>query len=242
MRRGVARALAALALALALPSAVAQHVMHHAARHAAPRAGAANVTRVLAYGDSLTAGFYGGGRLFHPYASQLSRRLGGCVVDHIGASGFTAAEMRASLGAGSGHVDVDSTRRSWVALDAALQQAQPPYTHVVILAGTNDLGSLLHEDGRRTPEGVADDVQALHRAALSANARTAAVTVPQPAYEEAHTAIAPKRAAINDALRRFAAATPGVTLVDADAALPHVAATPGARRCRASAGAATLRR
>jgi len=50
---GMARPLGALLAALLLPVCMA-HV------------------RVLAYGDSLTAGFWDGGRQFHPYSMKLS--------------------------------------------------------------------------------------------------------------------------------------------------------------------------
>ena len=36
--------------------------------------------RVLAYGDSLTAGYHDGGYGFYPYACRLSRLLGGATV------------------------------------------------------------------------------------------------------------------------------------------------------------------
>jgi lysophospholipase L1-like esterase len=194
-------------------------------------AGAPPQTRLLAYGDSLTAGFYARGSLFAPYAAQLSRRLGGCVVDHIGLSGFTADQMRASLGSNSSHLD--GTSRSWAALDAALDGAAPPYTAVVILAGTNDLGRLRHAGGPRTAESVVGDIVALHRAALATGARTVALTVPQPAFEAGRPQLAEGRAAINAGLVAFAATNSNVTLVDVAAALPNLQATDGAGNAHA---------
>lgn len=113
---------------------------------------ASSHARVLAYGDSLTAGFYNGGRLFHPYAQRLSELLGGCTVDWLGLSGWTTAEMRATLSGeeaaaaqAASHTPLhvmDGFGRSWLTLAEALEK-KPPYTHVVILGGTNDLSTAL---------------------------------------------------------------------------------------------------
>jgi lysophospholipase L1-like esterase len=54
--------------------------------------------RVLAYGDSLTAGFHNGGRSLSPWAPVLARLLG-ARVDYSAGSGITASQMS---------VDVDS--------------------------------------------------------------------------------------------------------------------------------------
>lgn len=198
--------------------------------------GGAPATRVLAYGDSLTAGFWNGGRRFHPYAWRLSALMGGCVVDHIGLSGWTAEQMRASLGAGVN--GTDSVGRSWIPLDVAIAQAAAagaPYTHVAILAGTNDLARL-GAVGGRTADGVLADLRALHDAAHRGGVpMTLCLTVPQPAFEADVPPAAAGRAAINDGLRAFAAAANSsyaVKLVDVDAALPNLNAPADARKHR----------
>ena len=188
----------------------------------------ARTTRVLCYGDSLTAGLFGGGHRFHPYATQLSLRLGGCTVDHIGLSGFTSAQMAATLsgnqtGGNKTEGDVDATRQRWISLDEALERSA--YTHAVILAGTNDLSRLRHAGDPRSAADVVADVAALHKRALASGAQTLALTVPQPAFEGARPQMAAGRAEINAGLREFAAATAGVTLLDLEPLLPHLNAT-----------------
>ena len=183
------------------------------------------MTRVLCYGDSLTAGFWDGGARFHPYAAQLSRRLGGCTVDHIGLSGFTSAQMADTLGRTENKTggDIDATRRRWMSLDEALERAR--YTHVVILAGTNDLSRLRHAGGTRTAADVVSNIAALHTRALASGARTLALTVPQPAFESLHPQMALGRGEINAGLRVFAAATANVSLCELEVALPHLNGT-----------------
>ena len=49
--------------------------------------------KVLAYGDSLTAGFYMAGQRFSPYGEALSRELGDVDVWVCGLSGLTAVQL-----------------------------------------------------------------------------------------------------------------------------------------------------
>ncbi len=109
-----------------------------------------------------------------------------------------------------------------------------PYTHVVLLAGTNDLGRLnILDAGGRTPAAVLADVRALHASAHAANASTVAVTVPQPAFESSHPHVAHGRAAINAGLHAFAAlSNDTVLLADADRELPNLTAPESIRRVR----------
>ena len=184
----------------------------------------------LCYGDSLTAGFWAGGSRFHPSAPRISARLGGCVVDHIGLSGYTSAQMVQTLASNKTDEtgDIDATARRWVSLEKALTST--PYTHVVILAGTNDLHTLRHAGGHRSAEDVVDDVTTLHKRALASGARTLALTVPQPAFESIRPQMALGRGEINGGLRRFAEATQNVSLLDLDIALPHLNASEAERQ------------
>ena len=192
--------------------------------------GAATRSQVLCYGDSLTAGFWAGGSRFHPSAPRISARLGGCTVDHIGLSGYTSAQMVQTLGSNKTDTagDIDATARRWVSLEEALTSTQ--YTHVVILAGTNDLHTLRHAGGHRSAEDVVEDVKTLHKRALASGARTLALTVPQPAFESVRPQIALGRGEINDGLRMFAEASVNVSLVDLELALPHLNASEAERQ------------
>ena len=188
-----------------------------------------STTRALCYGDSLTAGFWAGGSRFHPYAGRLSVRLGGCTVDHIGLSGYTSAQMVQTLTRKTEEGgDIDSTARRWVSLEDALTSTH--YTHVIILAGTNDLHTLRHAGGHRSADDVVGDVKTLLRRALSSGARTLSLTMPQPAFESVRPQMALGRGEINDGLRRFAEATDNVWLVDLELALPHLNASEAERQ------------
>jgi lysophospholipase L1-like esterase len=152
--------------------------------------------------------------------------------------------MRATLGAhnaaDAAPQCVDVTERRWRTLQAALASASASgaaYTHVIILAGTNDLCELAPR-GQRTPASIAADVSALHAAALAHDARirTLALSVPQPAFEARAPHVTAGRAALNEALAALARGGGGggerTRFVDAAAALAHVSAPAAEREAR----------
>ena len=221
--------------------------LHFAAPHA----------RVLAYGDSLTAGFYKGGRQFHPYAPRLSELLGGCTVDWLGLSGWTTAEMRATLSgeeaaaaAAASHTPLhvsDGFGRAWLTLAEALEK-KPPYTHVVILGGTNDLATALlaahHElPGQGSSEAEVGahyaiaslaHLKVLHEAVHSVGAATVAVTVPEVLYEREESKPREMRLELNRGLKLLAAsyAEGVVSVADAAEALPQLNISKAERAAR----------
>mmetsp|Transcript_29361 Transcript_29361/g.94715 ORF Transcript_29361/g.94715 Transcript_29361/m.94715 type:complete len:217 (-) Transcript_29361:143-793(-) len=144
--------------------------------------------RVLAYGDSLTAGYHGGGRFFAPYASCLESE--DVLVDYVGLSGWTAEEM----------VRGDNSPASTV-LAAATQRGSFPYDLCVILAGTNDLG-------RRDAPAIVDDLWRLHESAAKHLAKgTVAVGVPSSHAQRLYPAFKAKCDAVNAELQRRAKGT-----------------------------------
>ncbi len=153
-------------------------------------------------------------------------------MDHIGLCGWTAAQMRASLRAADGAPCTDVTDRAWLSLPAALQRAARagrPYTHVALLAGTNDLCQLAPL-GERTPAAALADLAALHDAAHEAGVPcTLALSVPQPAFERAYAHVAQGRAALAQGLRALGGRA---RFVDAAAALPHLSAPDAEREAR----------
>ena len=92
--------------------------------------------RILAFGDSLTAGYHSMGAAYAPWACTLCQLLGAEVVDHIGLSGFTTAELVRSMDDCS---VTDVASRAWSGLRHKLRSAAVPYDIVLIMAGTNDL-------------------------------------------------------------------------------------------------------
>jgi lysophospholipase L1-like esterase len=133
--------------------------------------------------------------------------------------------MRSSLSDDS-TVSGDLTGRSWLTLRQAL--AEGNYTHVLILAGTNDLPRLGRpaDSGGRTAEEVLADLGALHVAARAAGADTLAATVPQTTFEAdalRYPAMARGRAVINEGVARLSRESGGHTLLaDVAAVLPNV--------------------
>ena len=92
--------------------------------------------KILAYGASLTAGYYMFGLYFQPYAETLQAALGpGAQVAAVGLSGWTTTEMVRDLDAE--RVE-DVVGREGRGLRRLLIEAGG-YGVVIILAGTNDI-------------------------------------------------------------------------------------------------------
>ena len=85
--------------------------------------------RLLAFGDSLTAGYYYFGSAYHPYAKHLSKLFESVrvpvVIDEKGVSGERAVPVMVQR------------------LVALLGSNDSFYDWILILGGTNDLGSRL---------------------------------------------------------------------------------------------------
>ncbi|KAL6069326.1 putative GDSL-like lipase/acylhydrolase [Balamuthia mandrillaris] len=138
---------------------------------------------MLAFGDSLTEGYYAGGRRFHPYSDHLQKLLTAAnhetQIDQAGISGETVQEMVLRL------PKLLKKRRDCHPL-------APRYTHVIILGGTNDLGS-------RPADDIFQDICRLHDIVHQFGARSVAVTIPEASFTEKW--YVEKRTAVNEALR-----------------------------------------
>ena len=91
--------------------------------------------RLLAYGDSLTAGYCNFGASFAPWAPTLVQALrnvnAALTADHIGLSGWTTAQMRDAIDAPTVQ-DVAGVR--WSGYKRQLESGGP-YAAVLIMAG-----------------------------------------------------------------------------------------------------------
>ena len=134
--------------------------------------------RLLAYGDSLTAGYVPCERCCvkerdgckacrrEPWAEFLRRSLS-IEVDHWGCEGWTTA-MHVS------EIDKDGLRRCGLrVLLAKAQREGRPYSAVFIMSGSNDLA-----DGA-SAAAIVENLAVLHRAARAFGARTVALSIPE---------------------------------------------------------------
>ena len=173
--------------------------------------------RLLAFGDSLTAGYTDAGESFHPWAPLLQRKFGLATADHIGLSGWTTAQMVQHLDATAA---TDVCGRSWPGLRRSVREATDagmPYDIVVIMAGTNDLADYY------TPEEVVANLALLHSVAHSSGAKSVAITIPESAGSVQVRWLRELRQEANAAVREWALAQPAerLMLVDSNQLLPY---------------------
>jgi len=158
---------------------------------------------VLAFGDSLTEGFCAGGLEWHPYTTILSQLLEksnpGSQVKQAGRSGESTAEMVLRL-------------PRLLNEKHAMGEA---FSHVVILGGTNDLGS-------RDGEAILLNLMKLHQMAMGHGAVSVAVTIPESGITDEQ--YVKKRDFINNGLRTLVkqhASVDEMLLVDLEAGIPY---------------------
>jgi len=159
---------------------------------------------VLCYGDSLTAGFCAGGRVFEPYGQALAEALAAasgraCEVSVCGHTGHQASEMVANLD--SERVE-DIARRCGKGLRRLLDE-EPALDLVIVMAGTNDIGY------ERFPREVFADVRQLHAACHARGIRTI-VLPPPPAPVGAGTKWEQRQVQVKELLAEWARSSPFV--------------------------------
>lgn len=149
------------------------------------------IHRVLAFGDSLTAGTSGDD--LYPYASYLQnalqrRQVIDTVVQvrHRGLPGWTTQGMLDSL---------DDER---LGLRTAIQAVtNPPLSLVILLAGTNDLAN-----GAATAGQITQNLLRLHAVCHECGVvRTLAIGIPSSGYQAINADVATLVATVNSSLR-----------------------------------------
>jgi len=146
-----------------------------------PEPGPYRVRRMLAVGDSLTAGFSShGGR--HPYSDTLQRLLGDSwKITNCGVDGLRAVEVLRLLGG---------------RLQSAAA-ASEQFDLVAILAGTNDLGAYA------PAATINGHLLQMHKLAHEYGVQTIAITLPEMAYEYKDSEARGIRHAVNSRLKCF---------------------------------------
>jgi len=162
--------------------------------------------RVVAFGDSLTAGWYCKGSKFEPYAKALLKALPPQIAVDIfvcGLSGFTAGQMVNSM-------DQDNLRdnagRTGKGLRRILRE-EGPVDLAIVMAGTNDCGSQQH------PDAVVSAVKQLHVACHEAGTKSILLTVPESRQMCEIWTARDRRHEVNSALKQWAKRQPNVQAV-----------------------------
>lgn len=161
--------------------------------------------KILALGDSLTEGFYNGGRKFHSYTLEMQNVLNAAlsirhrrvVMQQVGMSGEYTSHMIPRL-----------LRH--------LEGARPPYQLVCLLGGTNDI-SLAD-----SPHEIAARLTDMYDAVLESHAMTTlvAITIPQSYFLD--TNYVEKRSFINTKIKEYCLRhSDRVLLVDLEHLLPY---------------------
>lgn len=123
------------------------------------------VVNILAFGDSLTRGYYNKGKNHHPYTMKLQYLLNKMdakkcfIVENEGKDGDLAfGEM---------------PRR----MEEVLKDSKKLFDWVIILGGTNDIYNKNHA-GKHTAIELTQNIATVHEIAHHHGARTVAVTIP----------------------------------------------------------------
>ena len=169
--------------------------------------------KVLAFGDSLTAGYHSMGHGFAPWAPLLQRLIGVDTVDHIGLSGFTPQQM---LDTKDDDAVKDVVPLTWPGYRSQLRR-HGPYGVVLILGGTNDLAD------RIPTRDILSNVAALHQVAFEHGARTVAMTIPESKAATMVDWLCAARLEANQAIAAWAKTQPSsrTLLVDAANLVPY---------------------
>lgn len=168
--------------------------------------------RILAIGDSLTAG-YCLPPPFKPWAPVLSNLLPGKPkVDHIGCSGWTTSQLVAAADSASVH---DVCGEEWPGARTKLKSAQ--YDVGIIMGGTNDLAYGV------AAKDIVANLASLHQMCWDAGAvKTVLCSIPPSAGSGN-----PAHGAANDALRAWADAQgTKVLFVDSSSLVPFARPSP----------------
>lgn len=172
-----------------------------------------NFLKLLAFGDSLTEGFFNGGREFHPYSLKLEE----CIDKHFSEAGIPFTTLMHQFGM-SGEYTSHMIPRLHEILEKARKQ---PYHFAIILGGTNDLA--LDDTG----DEIFGRLKNLYEQVLDHNGGNSilvAVTIPQAYFLDVDYVT--RRNVINDRIRKFCeecnTASPGkAILLDLERLLPY---------------------
>ena len=176
------------------------------------RSDSSTYVKLLAFGDSLTEGFFDGGRNFHPYSLQLEK----CIDKHYSERAVEKEAIIHQVGKSG-----EKTSEMIPRLQSILaRSSDSPYDFVCILAGTNDLS--LRDSG----DDIFGRIRQLYDLVLDHGEETilVAITIPRSYY----VTQVKRRSIVNQKIKDFcndANDRAGVTrafMVDFENLLPYV--------------------
>ncbi len=160
-----------------------------------------NKKYILAFGDSLTKGYYNYGRNYHPYAIKMNKLLEennfNCKVIDSGLNGEVTKHMLDRI-------------KSFFEGDNLIYKL----SHVIIYAGANDLGYLSHDK-------IANNIIALHKYVLDRGVPTILITLPENKCDEMYDFYGEKRHKTNELLKEMGNKIENLTICDLDSLIKY---------------------
>eukprot|EP01111_Echinosteliopsis_oligospora_P012846 TRINITY_DN4459_c0_g1_i1.p1 TRINITY_DN4459_c0_g1~~TRINITY_DN4459_c0_g1_i1.p1 ORF type:complete len:207 (-),score=34.08 TRINITY_DN4459_c0_g1_i1:132-752(-) len=160
-------------------------------------------TKILCFGDSLTAGYYMKGHMFHPYTIKLQSLLnkdGNYQLENQGRSGEGTTKMAERL-------------------KLHLSNNPSKYKYAIILGGTNDIGF-------KMPDMVNNNLKLMHDLCRDHGIISLAVTVPQHGQESAYSWITTIRSQINHFIGKYCKQN-NISVIDFSTRIPYTSPNDG---------------
>jgi lysophospholipase L1-like esterase len=151
---------------------------------------------ILAFGDSLTKGYYNHGMKYHPYSLRINKLFEENKLD------FKIID--------SG-VNGEGTKKMLERIKTFFQGEYLPhkFSHVIIYAGANDLGSMSYEN-------IAENIISLNKYVIENGVSSILVTLPQNQCDIMYDFYGEKRVKVNEYLRKVAVDIDKLTICDLD--------------------------
>jgi lysophospholipase L1-like esterase len=159
---------------------------------------------ILAFGDSLTKGYYNFGLKYHPYSIKMNKLLEENnyfykVIDS-GVNGEGTTKM------------LERIQTFFEGDDS--QDLTDKFSLVIIYAGTNDLGSMSYDK-------IAENIIKLHKYVIAKGVPTVLVTLPQNQCDLMYDFYGDKRHNTNEILREAAKNIENLTICDLDSLIKY---------------------
>jgi lysophospholipase L1-like esterase len=155
-----------------------------------------NKKNILAFGDSLTKGYYNFGLKYHPYSIKMNKLFLENNIDYnVIDSGVNG--------------EVTKTMLERIKTFFEKENFIFEFSHVIIFAGTNDLGSV-------SSDKIAENILNLHKYVLEKGVKSVLITLPENECDSMYDFYSEKRKKVNEILRREAENIQNLAVCDLD--------------------------